>query len=417
MPYEVTNPRGWGYLYPPPFAMLIAPLHSLAPQTAAMIWFAISVLALYGCYEESLRIARVVLPDRPQNAWFGSVPISIGATAVVASMLPAFNCLQRGQVGVAVLYLLLLGFRLLLTCRGAAGALLAGCVLAMPVVLKVAPLVPVGFLVFERMIAAWMGGSQRETLAKPFALAGGVAGGLALFLLVLPAAAVGWNANIAHLKTWWQTVAVHLDDDSTDFAGDSSSPRNQSLVNATQRLGNWIDYTFDDGPNDEDPSRLRNEGVVFAMDAPAVERTLLVVRLAAGLLLLAAGYRVARSGDALALAAAFGLACVSTLVLGRIARAHYFVLLLPAVMFVAAWLWRDGRRRAALAMAIVPAALSVVHYVLLDYAGRVGVLGLGTAVWYATGCTMLIRGRIGGTQAARQHEPSRAHEDERLLAA
>src|ERR1700722_18683337 len=31
-PYAVTNPRGWGYLYPPLFAILVAPLHALNPQ-------------------------------------------------------------------------------------------------------------------------------------------------------------------------------------------------------------------------------------------------------------------------------------------------------------------------------------------------------------------------------------------------
>ncbi len=416
-PYEVTNPRGWGYLYPPPFAMLVAPLHALDPQAQALVWFVISVLALYGCYSESLRIARIVLPDREQHVLFGPLPVWIGWSAFVAGTLPALNCLQRGQVGVVVLYLLLVGFRLLLTCRGPGGAFLAGCILAMPVVLKVAPLVPVGFLVFERLMASWSGHRAREPWAKSAALAGGVGAGLILLLLIVPAVAVGWSANVAHLKTWWTTVAVHLDDDSTEFAGDSSSPRNQSLTNATQRLGNWIDYAFDGGPNDEDPTRLRNEGVVFAMDAPQVEWALLIVRLAAGLLLLAVGYRVARSGDVLALAAAFGLACVSTLVLGRIARGHYFVLLLPAAMFTSAWLMENGRRRAGLATAIVPAALSIAHYVLLDYAGRIGVLGLGTAMWYAAACIMLIRGRVGSGVIARQAQPEVSGNDECLLAA
>jgi hypothetical protein len=362
-----------------------------------------------------MRIARIVLPGRPQHVLFGPLPAWIGWSAVVAGMLPALNCLQRGQVGVVVLYLLLLGFRLLLNGRGPAGALLSGCVLALPIVLKVAPLVPVGFLVFERLVAGWPGRRGHEPLAKSAAFAGGVVGGLMLLLLIVPAGAVGWNANVAHLTTWWNTVAVHLDDTSTDFAGDSSSPRNQSLTNATERLGNWIDYTFDGGPNDEDPTRLRNEGVVFAMDAPLVEHALLVVRLAAGGLLLLVGYRVARRGDVLALAAAFGLACVATLVLGRIARAHYFVLLLPAVMFTSAWLVQNGRRQAALVMTIAPAALSVAHYVLLDYAGRIGILGLGTAVWYAAGCFMLIRGRVGDEVVVRRAEVS--DEDDRLLAA
>ena len=38
-PYEVTNPRGWGYLYPPPFAMLVAPLHALRPEAQVLVWF------------------------------------------------------------------------------------------------------------------------------------------------------------------------------------------------------------------------------------------------------------------------------------------------------------------------------------------------------------------------------------------
>ncbi|MEX2112078.1 MAG: hypothetical protein WD845_02780, partial [Pirellulales bacterium] len=115
---------------------------------------------------------------------------------------------------------------------------------------------------------------------------------------------------------------------------------------------------------------------------------------------------------------AFGLACVSTLVLGRIARGHYYVLLLPAVMFTGAWLLRTGRRRAALAAAIVPAALSVGHYVLLDFAGRVGVLGLGTAAWYAVCCILLARGDgASGALALATTSPLHADEIERSLAA
>ncbi len=41
-PYAVTNPRGWYYLYPPLFAILVAPLHSLDPPWQATVWFALS---------------------------------------------------------------------------------------------------------------------------------------------------------------------------------------------------------------------------------------------------------------------------------------------------------------------------------------------------------------------------------------
>ena len=49
-PYAVTNPRGWKYLYPPLFAMLVAPLHALPPQAQVLVWFALSVWMLWGCY-------------------------------------------------------------------------------------------------------------------------------------------------------------------------------------------------------------------------------------------------------------------------------------------------------------------------------------------------------------------------------
>ena len=38
-PYEVTNPRGWMYLYPPLFAILMAPLHFLPPQWQGVVWY------------------------------------------------------------------------------------------------------------------------------------------------------------------------------------------------------------------------------------------------------------------------------------------------------------------------------------------------------------------------------------------
>jgi hypothetical protein len=402
-PYEVTNPRGWGYLYPPVFAMLVAPLHSLLPPAQVLVWFALSTLMMYGCYSESLRIARWVLPDRPQHPLFGPVPPWIGWSAIVASLLPALNCLQRGQVGVAKLYLLLLGLRLCLESRGIARSFLAGCVLALPIVLKVSPLVPVGFLLFEQLVAAWFEKRPSGAWPRAGALSSGVACGLLLLLLLVPASLVGWQANLAHLDTWWHTVAVRLEDTTSDFAGDSSSARNQSLVNATERFGNWIDHCFAGGPNDVDPTKLRDRGVAFLMDAPIVGRTLLVVRLAAALLLLVVAYRVARYGDELALAAAYGVAGVSTLVLAPIARGHYYVLVLPAVMFTGAWLWRTGRQRTALIIAAVPAVLSLAHYVLLDFTGRIGVLGLGTAAWYVVCCILLARGSRGTSAAALSH--------------
>ena len=278
-PYEVTNPRGWGYLYPPPFAMLVAPLHALPPRGQVLVWFAISALMVYGCYSECVRIARAILPADEERGLFGPIPNWIGICAVVAALLPALNCLQRGQVGVAKLYLLLLGFRLCVAGPSRLRSLLGGIVLALPIALKVTPLLPVGVLLLQQGLAAWHGQARRTELARAAASASGVGLGLAFSLLLLPAALIGWRANLEHLDTWWHAVALQAEESMDDsFAGDSSSPRNQSFSNAVQLLGNWGDYYFAGGPLDKDPMPRRRHGQQFLMDARVVHFALLLTR-------------------------------------------------------------------------------------------------------------------------------------------
>ncbi|MFN8856160.1 MAG: hypothetical protein ACK50P_11385, partial [Planctomycetaceae bacterium] len=42
-PYQVTNIRGWPYIYPPLFAVLMSPLAPLPEPWQAAVWFWISV--------------------------------------------------------------------------------------------------------------------------------------------------------------------------------------------------------------------------------------------------------------------------------------------------------------------------------------------------------------------------------------
>jgi hypothetical protein len=199
----------------------------------------------------------------------------------------------------------------------------------------------------------------------------------------LPAALVGWRANIENLETWWHEVALRAESAANDdFAGDATSVRNQSLVNAAHCLGNWMHYYLAGGPHDHGPMQLRHGGPGLLMDAPAAEAALVVVRAIAAALVVVVGFRMGRARDQVGQAAAFGLACAATLVVFPIARTHYYVLLLPAVAFVSLWFARAGRVRFAVALAVIPGALVITHYALLDVAGRVGLLGLGTTAWY-----------------------------------
>src|SRR5262249_1164453 len=122
------------------------------------------------------------------------------------------------------------------------------------------------------------------------------------------------------------------------------------------------------------------------MDQPAVHRALLVVRGAAGLMLLAATAVLSMRGDRLSLGVVLGLGCVATFVLSPVARGPYFVLFLRAVLFGGLWMRRMHGERTALLFAGVPMVLCLAHYLALPVTGRIGLLGIGTAVWFCAGC-------------------------------
>jgi hypothetical protein len=398
-PYTVANSRGWKYVYPPLFALVVSPLAQLDPQNQVLVWFAISVLLGWGCLRECVRIAGVVLPEESIRGPFGVIPAWIGAAAVTAAAIPALNCLQRGQTGIAVLYFLLLGFRLLMENRTARGEMLAGVVLALPIVLKATPLLPVAFALGQQALAAWFSTGRISRFVRPGAGVAGVALGLALFLLIVPASVIGWQANLRHLGTWWNTVA-RLEESALreDYAGDNTTERNQSLTNAVHRFGNWA-------AGEPQPLSGTWTAPTIAdrpMDTKLVKVLLLAIRAGIGCLLLAVGYRTARANDLLGQAVGFSLAYLATLVVCQIARGHYFVIWLPTVLFTSVWLLKQGRPRSAAWHAIVPAALVLIHYLFLSTAGSIGLLGLGTAAWYASAClsVLLVKPPAAFTSAA-----------------
>jgi hypothetical protein len=393
-PYAVANLRGWKYVYLPLFALVVAPLGSFDSQTQVLVWFAISVILSWGCLRECVRIAEVVLPGEPRRGVFGPIPTWIGAAAVTAAIVPTLNCLQRGQTGVVVLYFLLLGFRLLVESRSVGWSLLAGVVLALPIVLKATPLLPVAAALAQQAISAWYLPGSVSRLFRPSASLVGVAFGLLLFLLFIPASVIGWQTNLEHLGTWVRTVANQEESAlKEDYAGDNTTERNQSLTNAIHRFGNWA--AGEPQPNSgtwQDVTAAANSG--RPMDAGIVGTMLLAVRIGVGCLLLAVGYRTARAGDPLGLAVGFSLAYLATLIVCQIARGHYFVIWLPTILFTCTWLVRQHRPRSAAWHAIMAALLVLVHYVFLSRAGAIGVLGLGTAIWFTTVSITILRTKV-----------------------
>ena len=190
-------------------------------------------------------------------------------------------------------------------------------------------------------------------------------------------------------------------------SGNSHTTRNQSLHNAAYRLGNFATHVLAGGRDDRVVDHW--DAPRMAMDAPAAQRLLLFSQATLTLALLALGVRLSRGdGNRLNLAVGFALACVAMLVVSPVARGHYFLLLAPAVLLVPLWLERRGRGRAGAAMAAIPPVLSILHYVLLPYAGRVGLLGMGTAAWLMAALVLMARADQATRRTADLHNASPA---------
>ncbi len=425
-PYEVTNPRGWKYVYPPMFALLVAPLSLLPMPEQCLVWYGISVLLCWGCYRELVRIVAKLRGQEPFVAsryreWFPR----LGVLAFGAALLPTLNCLQRGQVGVLKLYLLLLGIRLIWDSKGAMGQVLGGVAMAGSLVLKLTPSFVVGVFLWAQLAewvhwlvrAASLKTASRKSSPSPRFLceteegeiadhlqkagrnflttAGGVGLGLILLVLVVPGCLLGWKANLEHLAYWYHRVvkaageSVAIPDapaggsenklDRNAFGGNHRTVRNQSLANAIFRVAAFVDYMFLGGPYD----RLLDDDCAppTRIDTPLYQRIQKTARAVVLVAILLASWVLGTSGGMLSQAAAFGLGCVGMLAISPLSWGHYFLFLSPGVLFVPLWLARAGWARTASFPAGLPAVLSLAHYLFLFQVGRIGLLGLGTTLW------------------------------------
>lgn len=409
-PYAVKNPRGWSYLYPPLFALMLAPASALDPVAQVLVWYVVSVALGFGCVAEARRLWRLLAPGvagRPPDA---ALPAWVAACAGLTVALPTLECLQRGQLGIALLYALLLGYRLVIGSAGGRGRFAGGVVLAWAASVKLLPALPVGFLLCQTWALALSPRRARGDAGRAAAVGAGVLAGAFLFLLAVPAATLGWEANRRHLASWSRKVLTN-DDPGRESKFHIDSATNQSLPNAAHSLAGRLSGG---GPGDLRSLALRfatNEGERrWAEDWAAAHRrrsdraTALAVKAAQALILaLLLGLAVAPPRDDPAgRALGFGLASLATLLVSPVAWTHYYMMYCPAVIAAPLWLARWGRPRAARAAAAVPAALVWAHYLAKRSVGPVGLLGLGTAAWFLAACAALVAARLAAGPPRRR---------------
>jgi hypothetical protein len=390
-PYRVTNARGWHYLYPPLFALMVAPLSIFDTESQVITWYVVNVLLAFGCFAEARRLWRHVSGPEPQRTQW------VAGCALLAGFLPFLDCMQSGQLGIAILYFLMLGFRLVIQGQSRLSSFLGGLILALPAVVKLVPSLPVAFLLFQRLSAVAKPRSGQRPWAQATALTAGLSAGFLLFVLAIPASLVGWRANLDYLYHWHARIVAN-ERVGADQNFNIHSYRNQSLANAVYLLDKST--VFHSGRDSqghtvpERPERIVHSSV----------RVLIGLILAA---LLMVGCLLGRQKDALDQATAFGLACCATLLVSPLSWGHYYMAQIPAVLLAPLWLLRRGRPGPARIVAVIPPVLSWTHYLAMPYTGGLGLMGLGTTVWFLGVCVLIIGNEVAAA-CCRQRRPCHA---------
>lgn len=179
--YESQNARGWYYVYPPPFALLMTPFAVIPLIWASMVWYILSVLFIAG----SVRLSLEMLGEaklRPDDLlWLAFLP-----SALVLWLL--ISALQHGQTTPLVLWLVMVALAYGRSGRDALG----GVALAAGILIKVFPALLLVYFVWRRR---WR-------------LVGTTVAALVVGGLVLPSAIYGVRGNLAYWNEWLARVAL-----------------------------------------------------------------------------------------------------------------------------------------------------------------------------------------------------------------
>lgn len=348
------------YLYPPTWAVVLAPVSQLGYPWLAVLGLVLNALALAGIIAELLVCAR-------QHRGF---PVWIAIGAGLATIHSLQCVIRTGQVSLILLWLVLHGARQVRYGRHRSAVLLGGALWALAIAIKVWPIIAAATL--------WWFCAPPEAAGPPpverrrlYLL--GLLGGLVLWLLLLPGAVLGWSHNLSLLWSWQQHI---LRGDPLVFDG-------LHLLRApNQPLGNALRLLYVATHRGVDP--LAPLPANWALAVLAVRAGLLA--LLAAVVALLARRRPPLAGEvAVSLGLAVALLCSPSLGL------HAFILLVPCHFAIPAHLLATGRRRPAFAWATTNWVVPLLNGIKFS---RFGLLGLGTAVLVVVACGLVLSGRV-----------------------
>ena len=216
-PYAIRNVRGWAYVYPPPFSILMVPFALLPLPVSVLAWYFVCSGLVVSAVSMSGRLAAVEVTSERRKLAITFLP------ALIVSVWFAVG-LTRGQASVLMSWLIIAAIFWEKKGRTAAGAAcLAGAVL-----LK-------AFALSLLCYYAWRGRWRMVAATLAAIIFGG---------LLLPSAVLGWRGNLHYVGEWTREVAgPALGSESSrshselyDQLLSMERPRNQDLGSVMQRL-------------------------------------------------------------------------------------------------------------------------------------------------------------------------------------
>lgn len=195
--------RSFNYPNPPVMAIILWPLAQLPPIVCSLVWFYLKVLMAIAAVAIAFRM--VETPDRPFPLW-GK------ALAMLLALRPVVGDLSHGNVNLFILILVMTALDLFMRNRQTA----SGFFLALAIACKVTPALFVPYFLWKR---AW-----RATAA--------CAGGLVVFLWLIPGLLLGFDKNADYFGTWLdQMVLPYVLENQV-----TTEHHNQSLPGLLHRL-------------------------------------------------------------------------------------------------------------------------------------------------------------------------------------
>ncbi|MCX7109905.1 MAG: glycosyltransferase family 87 protein [Proteobacteria bacterium] len=181
--YEAHNIRGWLYVYPPPFAILMIPFVKLPLAWGSGLWYVLSLLCLAHATIMSINLARETVTSTTGkiDLWtLYEVPILVASPWLVSGLI-------RCQASGFMVWLMIAA--IYWWWRGR--PVLGGMSLAAAALIKAFPIALLAYFAWQR---------QWRFIAAFFLFL--VVGGL-----ILPSTVYGWQKNLDYWQQWGEIIA------------------------------------------------------------------------------------------------------------------------------------------------------------------------------------------------------------------